>query len=273
MTHTGLRYEGTLGVIGGGRMGEAIVGGLVRTGTVDPARVIVADHNEARRSTLKAAFGVGVVEEGVEVLPADIVLIAVKPQVVDATLRALPATVKDALVVSIAAGITCARLESLLPVGTAVVRVMPNTPALVGEGTAVISGGTEATAEQISLVSALFDTIGTAVVLDERYQDAAAAISGCGPAYVALIVDALARAGVAQGLPRAVAQELATKTLSGTVALIECTGEHPCAVIDAVTSPGGTTIRALNVLEAHGVRAAFADAVDAAVRRSKELGA
>jgi pyrroline-5-carboxylate reductase len=268
----GFRYEGTLAVIGGGKMGEAIVAGLIDAGAVPAKSVTIADPNAGRRELLTRDYGVRTVADGADALPADAVLIAVKPQVIDEVVGSLAASLASSLIVSIAAGITLARLESLLPAGTAVVRVMPNTPALVGEGMAIISGGTEATAAQVATISSLFSAIGHAIVLEEKFQDAAAAISGCGPAYVALIVDALARAGVAQGLPRATAQELALQTVRGTAELIITTGEHPEAVIDMVTSPGGTTIAAINVLESRGVRAAFADAVAAAVKRSKELG-
>jgi pyrroline-5-carboxylate reductase len=149
---------------------------------------------------------------------------------------------------------------------------MPNTPAQVGEGMAVISAGLEASDAQVSLVATLFDAIGRTVIVEERYQNACTAISGSGPAYFALVVDALARAGVAQGLPRQVAQGLAVQTMLGTARLLSETGEHPEALIDGVTSPGGTTIAALGELESAAVRAAFADAVRAAVARAKELG-
>jgi pyrroline-5-carboxylate reductase len=152
------------------------------------------------------------------------------------------------------------------------VRVMPNTPALVGAGMALVSGGGEATAAQVDAVRSMFEAIGEAIEIDERYQDAATAISGCGPAYVAIFVDALARAGVREGLTRAVAQKLALQTLRGTVELIEATGEHPEAVVDGVASPGGSTIAAVTALEEHGFRAAIAAAVHAAAIRSKELG-
>lgn len=266
------RFEGTVAVIGGGRMGEAIVGGLIAADAVAAERIVVADPTPARRETLAAAYGVRVAADGASCLPADVVLLAVKPQVIDAVTARLSASLAGSLVVSIAVGVSCARLESLMPAGTAVVRVMPNTPALVREGMSVVSGGTEATAEQVELVRSLFGAIGDAIVLDERYQDAAAAISGSGPAYFALVVDALARAGVRQGLPRDVAQHLAVKTMQGTAVLIAESGTHPEAIVDAVTSPGGTTIAAIEALERAGVRAGFSAAVGAAVARAKELG-
>jgi pyrroline-5-carboxylate reductase len=265
---------GRLAVIGGGRMGEAIVAGLLASGALASSDIIVAEPDPTRRAGLAATHGVSVVADGAQAAAgAWTVLLAVKPQVMDDVLGAMaPAIMPGTLVVSIAAGITCARIESLLPAGSAVVRVMPNTPALVGAGMALVSGGSEATPEQVEAVRALFAAIGDAVVIDERYQDAGTAISGCGPAYVAVFVDALARAGVREGLTRDVAQHLALRTLAGTVELLERTGQHPEALVDAVSSPGGATIAAVAKLEARGFRAAVASAVHAAVKRSRELG-
>ncbi len=267
-------FEGRLAVIGGGRMGEAIVKGLLDAGSLEPERVIVAEPDARRREALHAAHAItAVADAGEATAGADVVVVAVKPQVIDGVLKVLADSLGHALVVSIAAGISVARLESMLPAGTPVVRVMPNTPAMVGQGMSVVSGGSEASAEHVDMVRALFAELGDAIVLDERYQDAAGAISGCGPAYVALFVDALARAGVRHGLPRDVAQHLAVQTLRGTAELIAATGQHPEQLVDAVTSPGGTTIAAVEALEAGGFRVAIADAVSAAVARSKELGA
>jgi pyrroline-5-carboxylate reductase len=265
--------KGTLAVIGGGRMGEAIIGGLVAAEAYAPGSITVAEPSAARRETLAAAHGVRTVADGREALPADTVLLAVKPQVMDPVIGSLAgALTPGTLVVSIAAGITCARLESLLPAGTAVVRVMPNAAALVRQGMAVVSGGEEATTEQVEAVREMFAAIGEAVVLEERHQDAATAISGCGPAYVAIFIDALARAGVRQGLTRDIAQALAVQTLRGTIELLEHTGQHPEQLVDGVASPGGSTIAAVEALEAGGFRSAISAAVEAAVRRSKELG-
>lgn len=267
------KISGTLAVIGGGRMGEAIVKGLLDAGVVDAGEVIVAEPSAERRETLAAAHNIACVADGREaVREADLVILAVKPQVIDPVVSGLAESIGKALVVSIAAGISCARLESLLPAGTAVVRVMPNTPAMVGQGMSVVSGGSEASVEQVDLVRALFAAIGKAVSLDERYQDAATAISGSGPAYVALMIDAMARAGVRQGLPRDIAEELAVQTVRGTADLLEATGMHPEQLVDGVASPGGTTIAAVEALEAGGFRSAVAAAVAAAVKRSRELG-
>lgn len=268
-----VRIDGTLAIIGGGRMGEAIVGGLVGSGAFEPASIVVAEPVQERRESLSTAHGVRCLAEAADAArQADIVLLAVKPQVIDKVLAEIAESVSDSLVVSIAAGISCARIESHLPVGTAVIRVMPNTPALVREGMSVLSAGSEVSIEQIDLIRRLFSVLGKVVVVDERHQDAATAISGSGPAYVALVIDALARAGVRQGLPRQVAEELAVSTVAGTAALIEHTGQHPEEVIDGVASPGGTTIAAIEALEAFGTRAAFSAAVAAAVERARELG-
>jgi pyrroline-5-carboxylate reductase len=262
-----------LAVIGGGRMGDALVGGLLAAGALAASEVVVAEPDAARRAAVAAAHGVRTVAEGREaVAGASTVLLAVKPQVIDAVARSLAGAVpQGALVVSIAAGVTCARLEGLLAPGTPVVRVMPNTPALVGAGMAAVSGGIAATAEQVSLVREMFSAVGDAVVIDEELQDAATAISGSGPAYVAIFLAALAAAGERQGLPRALALRLATRTVSGTVELLESSGMEPQALVDAVSSPGGTTLAATERLDAHGFRDAIDEAVAAAVRRAKEL--
>lgn len=266
------RFEGTMTVIGGGRMGEAIVRGLLSAGSVAPDRVTIAEPSATRRDELAETYGVSCVADGSEAHPADVALIAIKPQIADAVVGGLSEELGSSLVVSIVAGFSCARLESLLPDGTAVVRVMPNTPAMVGEGMAVVSGGAAASPEQVILVESLFAQIGRSAVVDERYQNAATAISGSGPAYFALVIDALARAGVRQGLPRDVAQVLAVQTMLGTARLLAETGVHPAVLVDNVASPGGTTIAAIEALEAGGLRAAFAEAVAVNVARSEELG-
>jgi len=266
------KYEGSMTVIGGGRMGEAIVRGLLAAGSVAPDRVTIAEPSSARRAELAQAYGVRCVADASEALPSDLALVAVKPQVADGVIGALSDSLGSAIVVSIVAGFTCARFEALLPEGTAVVRVMPNTPAMVGEGMAVVSGGANASAEDVALVESLFAQIGRAVVIAEKYQNAATAISGSGPAYFALVVDALARAGVRQGLPRDVAQALAVQTMLGTARLLDESGMHPGVLIDNVSSPGGTTIASIEALEAYGLRTAFAEAVAANVERSEELG-
>lgn len=266
-----LEYRGTLAIVGGGKMGEAILSGLLASGALKPEGITVCEPSATRREELAAAHHVRCVSSASEAFPADIVLLAVKPQVMDDVVRGISHLVGDSLVISIAAGVPCARIEALVPAGTAVVRVMPNTPAMVGEAMSVVSGGSSASVEQVELVCALFGLIGKALVLDERYQNAATAISGSGPAYFALVIEALARAGVRAGLQRNVAESLAVQTMLGTAKLIVESGMHPAALIDAVASPAGTTIAAVEALEARGVRAAFAEAVDAALIRAEEL--
>jgi pyrroline-5-carboxylate reductase len=254
-------------------MGEAIIGGLMGAGVVPAEKITVVEPDPARRQVLSESLRVACIES-IQIAPtdADLVLVAVKPQIIDSVISAISARAARAVVISIAAGVTTGRLEALLPEGTPVVRVMPNTPALVGSGMAVVSGGSAADAAQVETVRAMFAEIGEALIIDERYQDAATAISGSGPAYFALIVDSLARAGVRQGLTREVAEMLAVQTMRGTAELIERTGQHPQAVIDAVASPGGTTIAALEAMQREGLPTALADGVAAAVKRSKELG-
>jgi pyrroline-5-carboxylate reductase len=266
--------KGPLAVIGGGRMGEAIIGGLLAAGSFDGAAIVVAEPDHVRRESLSAAHGVRCVADGREaVAGAATVLLAVKPQVVAAVVASLADVVpSEALVVSIVAGVSTARLEAMLPAGVAVVRVMPNTPALVREGMAVVSGGSAASVAQVEDVRDLFGAVGQAIVIDERHQDAATAISGSGPAYVAMLVGALVRAGVVHGLSRDVARRLAVQTLKGTAELLERTGQTPEALADAVASPGGTTIAAMGCLEAGGFGESVGAAVAAAVKRAKELG-
>ena len=255
-------------------MGEAIIGGLISAGVLGPGDIVVAEPDAVRREALASAHGARVVLDAAEAAAgAATVLLAVKPQVIDDVVRSLAgAILPDALTVSIAAGVTCARLESLLPAGSSVVRVMPNTPALVGQGMAVVSGGTHASAGQVEAVRAMFASLGRAVVLDERHQDAATAISGSGPAYVAIFVDALAAAGEREGLSREVAQQLAVQTMRGTADLLEDTGQSPAELVRAVSSPGGTTVAAVAALDAGGFAPTIEAAVSAAVSRAKELG-
>lgn len=260
-------------VVGGGKMGEAIAAGLISSGVLEPSAIAVAEPSAERRDVF-ARHGIRAVADAHEIAPgAEVVLFAVKPQVIDAVVAHVADDISaGTVVVSIAAGIPTARLESLLPAGTAVVRVMPNTPAMVGAGMAVVSGGSNATPEQIESVRSLFEAVGEALVLPEEAQDAATAISGSGPAYAALFIDALAEAGAAQGLARDVAEALAIQTFAGTARMLSVTGMQPQELIDGVSSPGGTTVAALSALEAGGVRPAISAGVAAAVKRAKELG-
>ena len=271
MTEDSLHYDGTLAVIGGGRMGEAIVGGLVRSGAVPATSITVAEPSAQRREALAAAFGVRCVADGAEALPADTVILAVKPQVIDAVAAALSSSLADSVVVSIAVGITCARLEAALPSGTAVVRVMPNTPALVDEGMAACAPGAHCDQAHLDEARQLLEAVGRVVVLEEKHLDAVTAISGSGPAYFFYIAEAMIEAGVFLGLPRSTATELVVQTCYGAATMLRETGEHPSVLRENVTSPGGTTVAALRTLDDHKVRAAFISALEAARDRSRDL--
>ncbi len=258
-----------LQVIGGGRMGEALVGGLLKAGgrRLDGIRVVEPDATRA--DMLRAAFpGVDVVAEPAA---AEDSVIAVKPADVPAVCRAL-ATSGPSRVLSIAAGVTLAALEADLAPGSRVVRAMPNTPALVGAGAAAIAPGTAATDDDLAWAEELLGAVGTVVRVKEPLLDAVTGLSGSGPAYVFLVAEALIEAGVLAGLPRDVSQTLSIQTLLGAATLLADGPDGPEALRAAVTSPGGTTAAGLQVLEQRGLRAAFLDAVAAATERSRELG-
>jgi pyrroline-5-carboxylate reductase len=258
-----------LQVVGGGRMGEALVGGLLAAGglRLDGLRVVEADP--ARRSALEQRF------PGVDVLDvpgaADGHVVAVKPGDVPAVCQAL-AALGPARVLSIAAGVTISALEAALAPGSPVVRAMPNTPALVGVGAAAIAPGTTAGDADLDWAESLLGSVGTVVRVKEALLDAVTGLSGSGPAYVFLVAEALIDAGVLAGLPRDVSHALAVQTLLGAATLLAQGDDGPEALRAAVTSPGGTTAAGLQVLEQRGVRAAFLDAVGAATERSRQLG-
>lgn len=259
-----------LQVIGGGRMGEALVGGLVRAGTVAPGDVLVVEPLDARRDELAGRFP----EVGVATTPAPAhgTVIAVKPGDVAAACRAAAAA-GSGRVLSIAAGVTTTALEAELAPGTAVVRAMPNTPALVGRGAAAIAAGSVAGDEDLAWAESLLAAVGTVVRVKEAQLDAVTGLSGSGPAYVFLVAEALIDAGVLAGLGRDVSHALAVQTLLGAATLLAEGGDGPETLRAAVTSPGGTTAAGLRVLEQRGVRAALLDAVVAAAERSRQLGA
>jgi pyrroline-5-carboxylate reductase len=251
-------------IVGGGRMGEALLGGLLAAGWDDLG---VVEKIDARRDELAARFPNVRVLRDVE--PADGAVVAVKPNDVRAACTALGDTKR---VLSIAAGVPIATLEDALGAGTAVVRAMPNTPALVGAGAAAIAGGAAATDDDLVWAESVLGAVGEVVRVDEKLLDAVTGLSGSGPAYVFLVAEALIDAGVLNGLPRDVSVALATQTILGAARLLAETGDTPEALRAQVTSPGGTTAAGLHALESAGVRAAFLDAVTAATRRSRELG-
>jgi pyrroline-5-carboxylate reductase len=260
-------------VLGGGVMGEALVVAVLRSG-VDAADVVVAEKAQVRAEAL-SVHGVRTTDDlATSVEAADVVVVAVKPQDVAGVLAEIgPALVTGALVVTVAAGLPISFYETRLPAGTPVVRVMPNTPAVIGAGAGAMSGGAAATAEHLAQAGRLLAATGVVLQVPESHLDAVTAISGSGPAYVFYLVDALAEAGVLLGLPRTQALELAIATFRGAAALLTETGESPVVLRERVSSPGGTTVAALRELDAHGVRAAIMAAAEAARDRSRELAA
>lgn len=266
--------DGRLAIIGTGRMGEALLTGLLRTRTVEPSQVVCTDAREERCRQIAAAHGV--VAHGdnrAAVTDADVVLLAVKPQVLATVVADLADVVRDDhTIVSIAAGVTTSAIEALLGDGVAVVRVMPNTPALVDEGMSLLAGGRRAGGDALALARELLSAVGAVVELPEEQLDAATAISGSGPAYVFLLAEALVEAGVHLGLSREVSTTLVEQTLRGSATLLRDADEHPALLREAVTSPGGTTAAALARFEAAGLRATVLQATAAARDRARQLG-
>ena len=256
-------------VVGGGKMGEALLAGMFAAGAAVPERTTVVEVAPRRRAELTERFpGLGVADAPVASAAA---VVAVKPNDVETACAALGA-VGVPRVLSIAAGITLAQLEAWLPDGTAVVRAMPNTPALVGAGTAAIAGGTAATEDDVAWAESVLGAVGIVKRVPEKLLDAVTALSGSGPAYVFLVAEALIDAGVLVGLPRDISRDLTVQTLLGAARMLDETGNSAEELRAAVTSPGGTTAAGLNALEARAVRSAFAEAVTAAANRSRELG-
>lgn len=261
---------GKLAFLGAGKMNGAILGGLMHAGW-DPASVGIVEHSEPRRDELVAQYGVTAMTLDDAAGWADTFMVGVKPHDVAGVVDQLAARIRPgAVVISIAAGVTTEALESRLPKGQPVVRTIPNTPALVGQGMAGITAGSSATNDDVARAQAILGAVGRSVVVPERLQDAVSALAGSGPAYVFMVCEALVDAAVTLGIPRPQARELAVQTIVGAGALL-ATGEHPAILRENVTSPGGTTAAAVGKLEAHGLRAAFLDALTAAVARSREV--
>ncbi len=260
--------------LGTGAMAEALLKGLLREGTVDADEIVCAEPRPERREEIADRYGVEVTADNrAAAALADLLVLSVKPQVMDALLAEI-APVVDArkLVVSIAAGVPIATIAGKLGAGVRIVRTMPNTPALVGAGATALARGAHATDQDLAQALSLFEAVGTAVVVDEPLLDAVTGLSGSGPAFVFLAIEALADGGVKVGLTRHVAMALAAQTVMGAAKLVLETGEHPGRLKDMVTSPGGTAIAGVHALEQGGFRAALITAVAVATRRSKELG-
>ncbi len=258
-------------IIGAGVMGEALLSGLVRAGRrVD--NLLVGEKRPERAAELEERYGVSVLSNIEAARKADTVALVVKPQDMAAVLEEIaPVLRAGQLVASLAAGITTGFIESRVPEGVAVVRVMPNTPALVDEGMAAISPGLHCDEAHLREVESLMGSVGRVLRIPEQQQDAVTAISGSGPAYLFFVVESMIEAGVHLGLPRATAADLVVQTVVGSAKMLRETGTHPTVLREQVTSPGGTTASALRELEIHRVRAAFLAAMEAARDRSRQL--
>jgi pyrroline-5-carboxylate reductase len=263
-----------LAFVGTGNMAEALVRGLLRAGVSKPSEIVCTARRPERLAQMKETYGVTATSDNAAgVAGAEVIVLSVKPQAMNRVLDQIaPAVDPHKLVISIAAGVPIAAIGRKLGQGTRVIRAMPNTPALVGAGATAIASGEHATADDLAVAKALFDAVGMSVVIEEALLDAATGLSGSGPAYVFLIIEALSDAGVKVGLPRYTAQALAAQTVLGSAKLQIETGTHPGQLKDQVTSPGGTAIAGLHTLEAGGLRTTLINAVETATRRAKELG-
>jgi pyrroline-5-carboxylate reductase len=262
----------TVAVIGAGKIGELMLSGLLRAGW--PADQLLATTRRLTRAEeLATRYGIRVVDNLAAVAEADVLAISVKPQDAAALLDEIgPKVPADKLVISLCAGLPTSFFGRRLPDGTPVVRVMTNTPALVDQAMTAISAGPYANAAHLALAEEMFTPLGATIRVPESQQDAVTALSGSGPAYFYLLVEAMIDAGILLGLPRALAAELIVQTAIGSAVMLRDSGEHPVQLREAVTSPGGTTIAAIRELEIHGVRAALLAAIEAAAKRSRELG-
>lgn len=263
------------GMIGGGVMGEALLSRLLKQEIYQAGEVVVSEPVVARRDYLAQEYGVAVTDNNADAAKAsEVLMLAIKPQIFDKVVAELQGQnlIERPLVLSILAGVTLEKLTAGFA-GYPVVRVMPNTPAIVGQGMTAIAPSDLVSPEQVTLAKTIFTAVGEVVEAPEYLMDAVTGLSGSGPAFVTLMIEALADGGVASGLPRQIAQQLAIQTVKGTAELLQDSGLHPAQLKDRVTSPGGTTITGVATLEANGFRSAVIEAVKAAAQRSKELGA
>ena len=263
-----------IGFIGGGKMGEALVKGLLRVKLSSADNIIVSDVDKKRCQALEKETGIKTTQENREVITnSDVIILATKPNVMGVILEELKNDItSEHLVVSIAAGIPLNFMESSLNDGCRAIRVMPNTPCLVGEAAAGYALGKNATRNDGELVGRILNAVGKSFLLEEKYLDAVTGLSGSGPAFIYMVIDALADGGVKMGLPRDVATELAAQTTFGAAKMVLEAGMHIGELKDSVTSPGGTTIEGLHALEKGGLTNALINAVEVATKKSKRLG-
>jgi pyrroline-5-carboxylate reductase len=263
-----------LGFLGAGNMAAALIKGLLHGGVLPAERITTSDVKAERLEHLHTTHGIRTTVDNHALLrESDVLVLSVKPQVIDKVLTEVGGEVRaDQLVVSVAAGVPLEALEGRLPPGSRVVRAMPNMPATVQAGATAIAGGAHASADDLRIARELFEAVGRVVLLEETLLDAVTGLSGSGPAYLMLIIEALADGGVKVGLHRDTALLLAAQTVFGSAKLLLETGEHPGRLKDMVTSPGGTAIAGLHTLESGALRKTLIDAVEAATKRSVELG-
>jgi pyrroline-5-carboxylate reductase len=268
-------YNKTVGILGFGAMGSALASGLVQAGAVGADRILCADPQRHRLAASAEELGVRLTADNGEVVErADILVLAVKPHTMEAMLRGIGESLRpEQLVLSIAAGVRVAAIERHLPADVPVVRAMPNSCAQVNTGACAICAGTRATERHLQTASAVFSAVGSVITVSESMMDAVTALSGSGPAYVYLMIEALIDGGVKVGLPRDVAYRLTVQTVLGAATMALESGRHPAELKDMVATPSGTTIAALAALEQSGFRSALMTAVEKATERSRELGA
>lgn len=262
------------GMIGAGRMGSALIRGILGAKILSSDRIMASDVDRAALASLNEETGIKTTTDNTLLAKSsDIILLALKPDRIRPVLEEIKgALTGDHLIVSIAAGIPIRLIEDFSGGRSRVIRVMPNTPALIGEGAAAFSRGRMATREDVDQLKAILEAVGTAVELPEKNLDAVTGLSGSGPAFVFMVIEALADGGVKMGLPRPVAMQLAAQTVAGAAKMVLETKKHPGELKDQVASPGGTTIAGISQLERGGLRAALIEAVEAATKRSMELG-
>ncbi|MFW6051298.1 MAG: pyrroline-5-carboxylate reductase [Myxococcota bacterium] len=269
-----MTIERNIAFLGAGNMAAALIDGLIAAGTCKPSRITATDVRPERLEELVQRHGIRTTASNPDaVAEADVVILAVKPQVLSVVLDGIGGSLRpETLVVSVAAGVPAAVIEKHLADGTRVVRTMPNTPALVHAGATGIAPGARATKDDLEVVEQLFGSVGRTVTVNEQLLDAVTGLSGSGPAYVFVMIEALSDAGVKMGLPRDAAIGMAAQTVYGAAKLVLESGEHPARLKDRVTSPAGTTIAGVHALEEGGLRATMFRAVEAATRRADELG-
>lgn len=262
-----------LGFLGGGRMAEALINGVLSSKRYRPDDIHVADPDRGRLDHLKTRYGVQIGAVNHEAVGlSDVVVLAVKPQMMVDALRGIRDVLTKQLVISVAAGITISRMRDVCGPAARIIRAMPNTPAMVGEGITALAIGSNVEEEGVDCACEIFRSVGRVVTIQEPLMDAVTGLSGSGPAYVFLMIEAMADGGVKVGLPRETACLLAAQTVLGAARMVLETGQHPARLKDQVASPGGTTIAGLHRLEQGGVRAVLIDAIETATKRSQELG-